>query len=63
VEALPGTLAGALPGIGPPRTIIIVLPATVHIDPVSGHIMFAGGSMYGVNEGSNLVRVGIGMFV
>src|SRR5262245_47515909 len=45
-----GTLIGALPGIGPPSGVALLLPLTFGMDPTSGIIMLAAlyaGTMYG----------------
>src|SRR6187401_322633 len=45
-----GILIGALPGIGPPSGVALLLPLTFGMDPTSGIIMLAAlyaGTMYG----------------
>ena len=45
-----GMLIGALPGVGPPSGVAMLLPLTFGMDPTSGIIMLAAlyaGSMYG----------------
>ncbi len=45
-----GILIGALPGVGPPSGVAILLPLTFGMDPTSGIIMLAAlyaGTMYG----------------
>ncbi|MBI4587671.1 MAG: tripartite tricarboxylate transporter permease, partial [Candidatus Rokubacteria bacterium] len=45
-----GTAIGVLPGLGPPATIALLLPATYTISATSAVIMLAGifyGAMYG----------------
>jgi putative tricarboxylic transport membrane protein len=60
VGVLVGTLVGVLPGIGPPAAIALLLPSTVHMNPVAGIIMLAGiyyGTMYGGSTTSILVNI------
>ena len=55
-----GTLIGVLPGIGPPTTIALLLPATYYVEPTSAIIMLAGiyyGAMYGGSITSILVNI------
>ena len=50
VGVMVGMLIGALPGIGPPSGVAMLLPLTFGMDPTSGIIMLAAlyaGSMYG----------------
>src|SRR5512132_2535320 len=45
-----GILIGALPGVGPPSGVALLLPLTFGMDPTSGIIMLAAlyaGTMYG----------------
>ncbi len=54
-----GTAVGILPGIGPALTIALLLPVTLHLDPTSAFIMFAGiyyGAMYGSSTTSILLN-------
>ena len=47
---LVGILIGALPGVGPPSGVAMLLPLTFGMDPTSGIIMLAAlyaGTMYG----------------
>ncbi len=58
--ALLGTAIGVLPGLGPPATIALLLPATYKIEPVSAVIMMAGifyGAMYGGSTTSILLNI------
>jgi putative tricarboxylic transport membrane protein len=58
--SLIGTLVGVLPGLGPVAAMSILLPATMHIPPVSAIIMLAGiyyGAMYGGSTTSILVNI------
>jgi putative tricarboxylic transport membrane protein len=60
VGCLGGTLIGVLPGLGPQAAIILLLPATLYLSPVSAIIMLAGiyyGSMYGGSTTSILVNI------
>jgi putative tricarboxylic transport membrane protein len=55
-----GTFIGAMPGIGAPTGIAVLLPLTFGMNPTSGIIMLAGiyyGSMYGGTITSVLVNV------
>ncbi len=55
-----GTLIGVLPGIGPPTTIALLLPATYYLEPTPAIIMLAGiyyGAMYGGSTTSILVNI------
>jgi putative tricarboxylic transport membrane protein len=55
-----GTFVGAMPGIGAPTGIAILLPLTFGMDPTGGMIMLAGiyyGSQYGGTITSVLVNV------
>src|SRR3989304_914914 len=55
-----GTLVGVLPGIGPPATIALLLPATFKLNPVSAIIMLSGicyGAMYGGSTTSILLNI------
>ena len=55
-----GTFVGAMPGIGAPTGIAVLLPLTFGMNPTSGIIMLAGiyyGSMYGGTISSVLVNV------
>ena len=57
---LMGTLVGVLPGIGPPATIVMLLPATYALQPVSALIMLAGifyGAQYGGSTTAILVNL------
>ena len=57
---LAGTLVGVLPGIGPTGAVALLLPATYHLNPISGVIMMCGiayGAMYGGSTTSILVNV------
>src|SRR5688572_10645715 len=50
VGVLLGILIGALPGVGPPSGVAMLLPLTFGMDPTSGIIMLAAlyaGTMYG----------------
>jgi putative tricarboxylic transport membrane protein len=58
--ALLGTAIGVLPGLGPPATIALLLPATYKIDATSAVIMVAGifyGAMYGGSTTSILLNI------
>ena len=60
VGALLGTAIGVLPGLGPPATIALLLPATLRMEPVSAVIMLAGifcGAMYGGSTTSILLNI------
>ena len=55
-----GTAIGVLPGLGPPATIALLLPATYKIDATSAVIMVAGifyGAMYGGSTTSILLNI------
>lgn len=55
-----GTAIGVLPGLGPPATIALLLPATYKIDAASAVIMVAGifyGAMYGGSTTSILLNI------
>ncbi len=55
-----GTLVGVLPGLGPIGAIALLLPATVHLPPVTAIIMLAGiyyGVMYGGSITSILMNI------
>src|SRR5512133_3844980 len=55
-----GTFIGAMPGIGAPTGIAVLLPMTFGRDPTGGIIMLAGiyyGAMYGGTITSVLVNV------
>src|SRR6476619_2996001 len=54
-----GTLIGALPGIGPPSGVALLLPLTFGMSPTSGIIMLAAlyaGTMYGGTITSVLIN-------
>ena len=54
-----GILIGALPGVGPPSGVALLLPLTFGMDPTSGIIMLAAlyaGSMYGGTITSVLIN-------
>ena len=54
-----GILIGALPGIGPPSGVALLLPLTFGMDPTSGIIMLAAlyaGTMYGGTITSVLIN-------
>jgi putative tricarboxylic transport membrane protein len=60
VGAALGTAIGVLPGLGPPATIALLLPATYKIEPTSAVIMLAGifyGAMYGGSTTSILLNI------
>jgi putative tricarboxylic transport membrane protein len=60
IGALLGTAIGVLPGLGPPATIALLLPATYKIDATSAVIMVAGifyGAMYGGSTTSILLNI------
>ena len=60
VGAILGTAIGVLPGLGPPATIALLLPATYKIDATSAVIMVAGifyGAMYGGSTTSILLNI------
>ena len=55
-----GTLVGVLPGLGPASTLSILLPITIHLDPLGSIIMLAGlwyGAAYGGSTTSILVNI------
>jgi putative tricarboxylic transport membrane protein len=55
-----GTAIGVLPGLGPPATIALLLPATYAIPATSAVIMLAGifyGAMYGGSTTSILLNI------
>ncbi len=57
---LVGTLIGVLPGIGPPATVAMLLPATFYLSPVPALIMLAGiyyGAQYGGSTTAILVNM------
>jgi len=56
---LVGMLIGALPGIGPPSGVALLLPLTFGMEPTSGIIMLAAmyaGTMYGGTITSVLIN-------
>jgi putative tricarboxylic transport membrane protein len=58
--AVLGTAIGVLPGLGPPATIALLLPATYKIEATSAVIMLAGifyGAMYGGSTTSILLNI------
>ena len=60
VGAVVGTAIGVLPGLGPPATIALLLPATYRMDPTSAVILLAGifyGAMYGGSTTSILLNI------
>src|SRR5512147_216792 len=60
IGALLGTAIGVLPGLGPPATIALLLPATYKMDATSAVIMLAGifyGAMYGGSTTSILLNI------
>ncbi len=60
IGALLGTAIGVLPGLGPPATIALLLPATYKINATSAVIMVAGifyGAMYGGSTTSILLNI------
>jgi putative tricarboxylic transport membrane protein len=60
VGAIIGTAVGVLPGLGPPATIALLLPATYKVAPVSAVIMLAGiyyGAMFGGSTTSILLNI------
>jgi putative tricarboxylic transport membrane protein len=60
IGAILGTAVGVLPGLGPPATIALLLPATYKIAPVSAVIMLAGiyyGAMFGGSTTSILLNI------
>src|SRR5262245_20029253 len=55
-----GTVVGILPGLGPPATVAMLLPLTMHMDPSSAIIMLAGiyyGAKYGGSTTSILLNI------
>lgn len=55
-----GTLVGVLPGLGPTAAMSLLLPATLHVQPVTAIVMLAGiyyGAMYGGSTTSILVNI------
>src|SRR5918995_4538902 len=57
---LVGILIGALPGVGPPSGVALLMPLTFGMDPTSGIIMLAAlyaGTMYGGTITSVLINV------
>src|SRR5512138_2705665 len=60
IGALLGTAIGVLPGLGPPATIALLLPATYKMDATSAVILLAGifyGAMYGGSTTSILLNI------
>jgi putative tricarboxylic transport membrane protein len=60
IGAILGTAIGVLPGLGPPATIALLLPATYKIDATSAVIMVSGifyGAMYGGSTTSILLNI------
>ncbi len=60
IGAILGTAVGVLPGLGPPATIALLLPATYKIPPVSAVIMLGGiyyGAMFGGSTTSILLNI------
>ncbi len=60
IGAVLGTAIGVLPGLGPPATIALLLPATYTIPATSAVIMLAGifyGAMYGGSTTSILLNI------
>ena len=60
IGAILGTAIGVLPGLGPPATIALLLPATYKIDATGAVIMVAGifyGAMYGGSTTSILLNI------
>jgi putative tricarboxylic transport membrane protein len=60
IGAVLGTAIGVLPGLGPPATIALLLPATYRIEATSAVIMLAGifyGAMYGGSTTSILLNI------
>ena len=59
VGVMVGMLIGALPGVGPPSGVAMLLPLTFGMDPTSGIIMLAAlyaGTMYGGTITSVLIN-------
>src|SRR3977135_4419653 len=55
-----GTVIGVLPGLGPSRTIAMLLPLTFKLEPTGAMIMLAGiyyGAKYGGSTTSILLNV------
>lgn len=55
-----GTMVGVLPGLGPASTMALLLPLTLHFDPVDAFVLFAGiyyGGMYGGSTTAILLNV------
>jgi putative tricarboxylic transport membrane protein len=60
IGAVLGTAIGVLPGLGPPATIALLLPATYKVEATSAVIMLAGifyGAMYGGSTTSILLNI------
>jgi putative tricarboxylic transport membrane protein len=60
IGAVLGTAIGVLPGLGPPATIALLLPATYKISATSAVIMLSGifyGAMYGGSTTSILLNI------
>ena len=60
IGAILGTAVGVLPGLGPPATIALLLPATYKLPPVSAVIMLGGiyyGAMFGGSTTSILLNI------
>src|SRR4030042_7085710 len=60
IGAALGTAIGVLPGLGPPATIALLLPATYKMEPISAVIMLAGifyGAMSGGSTTSILLNI------
>lgn len=60
IGAVLGTAIGVLPGLGPPATIALLLPATYTLPPTGAIIMLAGifyGAMYGGSTTSILLNI------
>src|SRR5574337_881764 len=60
IGSILGTAIGVLPGLGPPATIALLLPATYKIDATGAVIMVAGifyGAMYGGATTSILLTI------
>jgi putative tricarboxylic transport membrane protein len=60
IGAILGTAIGVLPGLGPPATIALLLPATYKVEATSAVIMLAGifyGAMYGGSTTSILLNI------
>jgi putative tricarboxylic transport membrane protein len=55
-----GTAVGVLPGLGPPGALVLLLPLTYRLDPVTAMTMFAAvyyGAMYGGSTTAILLNV------